>query len=41
MIPAPGEGEMPEFPGGDLPLSPEDLPLIGDLLSLKQPAEPG
>ncbi|MEQ9544452.1 MAG: hypothetical protein RIK85_00410, partial [Marinobacter sp.] len=31
MIPEPG---APEAPGGDLPLSPEDLPLLGDLLSL-------
>ncbi|MBO6849540.1 MAG: Ig-like domain-containing protein [Marinobacter sp.] len=33
MIPAPGE--TPEFPGGELPLSPEDLPLIGELLNLE------
>ncbi|WP_417531679.1 Ig-like domain-containing protein [Marinobacter lipolyticus] len=32
MIPEPG---APEAPGGDLPLSPADLPLIGDLLNLE------
>ncbi|KPP97777.1 MAG: Bacterial Ig-like domain [Marinobacter sp. HL-58] len=30
-IPEPGQGA----PGGDLPLSPEDLPLIGDLLNME------
>lgn len=38
MIPEPG---APEAPGGDLPLSPEDLPLLGDLLNMEDiPLDP-